>query len=404
MKLLAQFKGQSTLGLVLLAFIAFISLGLPDGLLGVAWPSLRNYFGQPLDALGALLVAITAGYLTASFASGYTIARLGVGRLLALSCAATGLSLLGYTLVPEWWMLIACGVTAGLGAGAIDAGLNTYIAAHFGERLMQWLHASFGVGITLGPLIMTAGINWFQTWRWGYVLVGTAQVLLAALFALTVSRWQRGAQPTDADAPQRLTDYKTSYRETLLRPAVWLSVLLFFLYTGVEATLGVWAYTLLTEARGIAPEVAGLWTGSYWATFTLGRVLAGLYARRLGGPVLIRFGLLGALGGALLLWWNPGGLSSLLGVAVIGFAIAPIFPSLVSGTSERVGARYAANTIGLQIGAAGFGAALLPGLAGVVAQRTTIAMLPVYLTALLVGLLGLYTLAGRWQARPEAVR
>ena len=152
-------KRPLKIGLVLLAYVAFISLGLPDGLLGVAWPSMRADFALPLDALGMLLVASTSGYLTSSFFSGRIVARLGVGGLLAASCAATGGSLLGYTLAPSWMTLVPFGLVAGLGAGAIDAGINTYIASHHGESLMQWLHASFGVGITLGPIIMTTGLN-----------------------------------------------------------------------------------------------------------------------------------------------------------------------------------------------------------------------------------------------------
>jgi fucose permease len=388
-------KTESKNGLILLAFIAFISLGLPDGLLGVAWPSIRGSFSRPLDSLGVLLFAIMAGYLTASFFSGHMIARLGVGKLLAVSCAATGAGLIGYTLVPTWWMIVAFGVVTGLGAGAIDASLNTYIASNFGEGLMQWLHASWGIGVTTGPVIMTTGISFFNTWRWGYVLVGAAQLTLAVCFVLTGSLWQRGDVHIESEKSQRLTDYKTPILETLRQPPVRLSILFFVLYTGIEATLGSWAYTLLTESRGILPQVAGLWTGSYWATFTVGRVLAGIYAKRIGVHTLIRVGLLAAFGGSMLLWWNPAGVVGLFGVVIIGFSIAPIFPGLVSGTSGRVGPRYTANTIGMQIGAAGLGTAILPGIAGILAQRSSLEIIPVYLTILVVTLFGLYSLSMR---------
>jgi fucose permease len=388
-------KPESKIGLILLAFIAFISLGLPDGLLGVAWPSIRGSFTRPLDSLGVLLFAIMAGYLTSSFFSGQLIARLGVGKLLAASCAATGAGLIGYTLAPTWWMIVACGAVTGLGAGAIDASLNSYIASNFGEGLMQWLHASWGIGVTIGPMIMTTGIKFFNSWRWGYVLVGAVQLTLAACFALTSSLWQRRDDPIESEKSQRLTDYNTPFLETLRQPPVWLSILFFFLYTGIEAILGNWAYTLLTESRGILPQVAGLWTGSYWATFTMGRVLAGLYTKRIGVHALIRISLLAAFGGAVLLWWNPTAWIGLFGVVIIGFSIAPIFPGLVSGTSERVGPRYAANTIGMQIGAAGLGTAILPGIAGILAQYTSLEMIPAYLTILVVTLFGLYSLSMR---------
>ncbi|HQN43049.1 MAG TPA: MFS transporter, partial [Anaerolineaceae bacterium] len=296
-------KKTSKIGLILLAFVAFIALGMPDGLLGVGWPSIRAGFGIPLDSLGMLLIASMTGYLASSFLSGKLIARMGVGGLLAASCAATGIGLIGYTLVPAWGMMVALGVIAGLGAGAIDAGLNTYVAANFGEGLMQWLHASYGIGVTLGPIIMTLALNALNSWRVGYAIVGGFQLALAACFVLTLPMWTQKAHPAEAEKPQRLTDYKTSLRETLRQPQVWLSISLFFLYTGGEVSLGTWAYTLLTESRGIDPQAAGLWAGSYWLMFTIGRVLAGLYAKRIKGKLLVQISLLGALLSAGLVWW-----------------------------------------------------------------------------------------------------
>ncbi len=384
---------RSKIGLILLSFIAFISLGLPDGLLGVAWPSIRSTFSLQLDALGLLLAASTAGYILSSFFSGKLIAKLGVGGTLAGSCLLTGAGLIGYTLVPAWWMLVLLGIVAGLGAGAIDAGLNTYIAANFGEGLMQWLHASFGFGVTLGPIIMTAGLKWFDTWHWGYRNVGTAQIILAACFLLSISMWQqKKTEPHEQEESRRLTDYKTPVIETLKHPMVWMSLLLFFIYTGVEISFGSWTYSLLTLSRGVPIEIAGLWAGSYWATFTVGRITAGLLARRVGVKTLLGAGLLSATVGAVLLWWNPFPTASVIAVSIIGFALAPIFPGLVSTTGARVGEQHAANTIGMQISAAGLGAAAIPGLAGVLAQHISLEAVPIYLTLLFVILLTLYRL------------
>jgi fucose permease len=390
------------LGLILLAYIAFISLGLPDGLLGVAWPSIRAEFQRPLDSLGLLLLASTTGYLTSSFFSGRVMARLGVGGLLAASCFATGTALLGYTIAPSWWMIVALGLLAGAGAGAIDAGLNTYVAANYSEGLMQWLHASFGVGVTIGPIIMTAGINNFESWRAGYLVVGTAQVLLAICFFLTASSWKRPAtQSEDAEPEQRLTDYKTSFRHTLSQPNVWLSLMLFFLYTGAEVTLGQWTYSLLTEGRGISPEVAGLWAGSYWGTFTIGRIVAGLYTRRISVDLLLRLCIGTAFVGAVLLAWNPVEWVGLAGIAIVGFAVAPIFPALVSGTADRVGPAHAANTIGMQISAAGLGVAIIPGLAGVLARVYTLEIIPFYLIGTIALLFVGYLTASRYTGKPK---
>ena len=386
-------KGYSKLSLILLAYVAFIALGMPDGLLGVAWPSMRADFSISLDSLGILLFASVSSYMTSSFLSGPLIARMGVGNVLAVSCATTGAGLIGYTLVPDWWMLVLLGVMAGLGAGAIDAGLNTYVAAHFGEGLMQWLHASYGIGVTLGPIIMTAALTTLNSWQVGYLGVGGFQIALATCFALTRPMWNRKDTFVGRDEPKRLTDYKTPLGETLHQPQVWLSFLLFFLYVGAEASLGIWTYSLLIEARGINPAAAGFWAGSYWASFAVSRVIAGLYAKRVCANLLVQGSLVGALLGAALLVWNPSEVANLLAVALIGFFIAPIFPALMSGTSQRVGANFAANTIGMQMAASGFGTAIIPSLLGVLARRVSLEVIPICLVVVFLGLFGFYRLS-----------
>jgi fucose permease len=385
-------KGDSKLSLILLAYVAFIALGMPDGLMGVAWPSMRTDFSIPLDSIGMYLLAAVAGYMISSFLSGALIARLGVGKLLAVSCALTGSALLAYTLVPAWWMLVLLAVMAGLGAGAIDAGLNTYVAAHFNEGLMQWLHASYGIGVTLGPIIMTFALTSMHSWRVGYRVVGGFQMALAACFVLTLQMWYQSDSSAGSDRPRRLTDYKTPIAETLRQPKVWLSALLFFMYVGAEVSLGTWTYSLLTESRGIDPAVAGLWTGSYWATFTVGRVAAGLYARQVGVNRLVKGSLVGAVLGAALLVWNPTELANLLAVALIGFSIAPIFPALMSGTSQRVGEHFAANTIGMQMTATGLGTVIIPSLLGILARQFSLEVIPICLVVAFLGLFGFYLL------------
>ena len=183
--------------------------------------------------------------------------------------------------------------------------------------------------------------------------------------------------------------------ETLRQPRVWLSVLLFLFYTGAEVTLGTWVYTLLTESRGVDPTAAGFWTGSYWAMFTVGRVLAGLYTRHVRANTLVRGSLIAALCGALLLLWNPAPVANLIAVAVCGFAIAPIFPALVSGTSQRVGERFAANTIGMQIAGGGLGGAIVPSIAGVLARQFSLEVIPLWLVGLFVTLLTVFQALSR---------
>ena len=395
MNLLIKLKQYPRLGLILLAYIAFVALGLPDGLLGVGWPSIRGDFSLPLDAIGLLLMAGTTGYMTSSFLSGFLLSRVGVGRVLAASCLLTGLTLLGYTLVPLWWMMVLLGVFAGLGAGAIDAGLNTYVAAHFDEGLMQWLHASWGVGITIGPIIMTFGLTAVNSWRFGYQIVSGFQIALAIAFMATVSFWSQNDRPADGQTEKRITDYQTPLGETLRQPQVWLSVMLFFLYVGAETSLGTWTYTLLTESRGVEVTVAGFFAGSYWFMFTVGRIIAGLFANRVGVNKLVVGGLVGALLGAGLLAWNPSEFSNVLAVAIIGVSIAPIFPAMMSGTKKRVGEHFAANTIGMQMAATGFGTVIIPTLMGVLARRISLEIIPLCLLVVYAGLFGFYILSLR---------
>jgi fucose permease len=313
--------------------------------------------------------------------------------MLAGSCFLTGFALIGYTFVPQWWMMVLLGVFAGLGAGAIDAGLNTYVAANFSERVMQWLHAFWGVGITIGPLLMTIGLTTLNTWRFGYRVVGTFQIGLAICFVLTIAMWNRHKTAASTEIEKKLTDYKTPLGETLRQPRVWLSMLLFFMYVGAEGGLGTWTYTLLTESRGVDVTLAGFFAGSYWFTFTIGRIVAGMFANRVGVNRLVLGGLIGALLGAGLLVWNPSQMSNVLAVAIIGFSIAPIFPAMISGTRTRVGEHYAANTIGMQMTMTGFGAAIIPSLMGVLARQVSLEIIPVFLLAVYAGLFGLYILA-----------
>ncbi len=385
-----QKKHNVRKGLILLAYIAFIALGLPDGLLGVGWPSIRSDFGIPLDSMGMILFTATIGYLTSSFFNGKLISRFGVGGVLAGSCLLTGFTLIGYSISPSWWLMVALGLFAGLGAGAIDAGLNTYVAANFHEGLMQWLHASYGIGVTLSPLIMTFAVSSMNSWRLGYDIVGGFQIILGISFLFTLPYWKSDKKPDDTGENKKLTDYKTSYRETFQQPRVWLSILLFFIYCGAEVSLGAWAYSLLTESRGIEPAIAGLLTGSYWAFFTIGRFSAGLYTRRVKLDTLMYISILLAMAGVTLLWVNVSDTLSLIGIGLTGLAIAPIFPGFMSGTVTRVHPRFAANTIGMEMSAAGIGSAAGPALMGILAKNISLEVVPPGLFVMFSLLLALY--------------
>jgi len=392
-------KGNKKYLLIALIYIAFISLGLPDGLLGVAWPEMRNGFSLPLDALGIILIGSTTGYLLSSFFNGFFIKKIGVAVLLALSCLATGLALIGYTLAPFWWLLPVLAVLAGMGAGAIDAGLNTYVEKHFNEGLMQWLHASFGVGITIGPIIMANAIKYTGSWRTGYIIVGTAQIILAVIFALTLSLWHDPKNKKAADSKKAKSRSKEiKLTQTLTHLPALMSILLFFIYTGIEMAVGHWTYTLFTESRGISTALAGFWVSTYWGSFTVGRILAGFLAYRFLSRKIAKYAAVLGLFGSVLIAFNISQWLSLLGLAVTGLAIAPIFPALISSTSHRVGKEHTTNTIGMQISAAGLGGALLPGLAGVLARKISLEVIPIFIIILFISFLTINNLIQKLRA------
>ena len=384
---------NSRAGLILLIFVAFIALGMPDGLLGVGWPSIRASFNVPIDALGALLFVSMIGYLTSSFLSGELTRRWGVGRLLIVSCALTGAGLIGYTLVTQWWMMVALGLAAGMGAGGIDSSLNAYVARHYSAGLMQWLHASYGVGITAGPLIMTAALTNFRDWRLGYLLVGAVQIVLAITFWITLPIWQQN-NSASAESPAE-PQKEVNLGQTLKRRRVWLSMLLFFFYVGSEVTMGTWVYSLLTEGRGVDPQLAGYFAGSYWFTFTIGRILAGLVTRKINIQSLVKVCIIAAILAGVILGLNLSTWVNLAAVAVIGFAFAPVFPGLMSGTPLRVGQQHSNNTIGMQAAAGALGGTALTSLVGVLARVYGLEVVPSAMVAFLACLLAGYIIFER---------
>ncbi len=373
--------------LLILSYIAFISLGLPDGLHGVAWPGIRETFGLPIDAIALVMICGTVGYSLSGFFSGVTVRLLGVGGLLALSCTLTSLAELTYGLTRWWPLFVGAATVGGLGAGAIDAGVNNYVEKHYSERLMQWLHASFGIGITAGPIIMTMGIQLTGRWRIGYLTVCGFQAVMALLFFLTRNLWERQDAGETAAEEEASAGSDASMGETLKVAGAWLSMVLFFLYVGAEIGLGLWVYSLLTGSRGVDPAVAGFVTSSYWGMFTLGRFTAGWYTRKLTPRNLLYFSIGLALTGTVILTLFRGVVGSVAGIGLVGFAIAPIFPALMSDTEKRVGRKHVANTIGMQISASGIGGAAVPSLAGVLARVFGLEVISPYMMTIFLLLL-----------------
>lgn len=367
-------NGRSPRLIIMLAFVAFVSLGLPDGILGVAWPSVRATFGLPLSHLGLLLAAGTIGHLVSSFLGGQFVRVAGVGPLLLASSLLVAGSLAGISLAQGWRAMVVLAVFGGLGGGAIDAGINTFAASRFSLRVVNWLHACWGIGATTGPLLMTAVIARELPWQVGYKVLAGALALLSLLFLLTQRLWTI-APASAGEAPAA----SASIAEALRRPIVWAQLAVFFLYCGIESAAGQLLYSLLTEARGMSHTSAGIATGGYWASLTAGRIVFGQLAATLRRRWVLRIGLGLAPAGATLLWWNAGNAASIAGALLLGFALAPIFPTLISVTPDRVGAYYAPQAIGFQIAAANVGVALLPGLVGVLARRQGLEVVCVFL-------------------------
>ncbi|MBC6907219.1 MFS transporter [Saccharophagus sp. K07] len=350
--------------LIALSFIAFTSLGLPDGLLGVSWPSIRQDFDVPLDNLGLVIAIATAGYLCASFCSGMVLRILPLGTVLALSTFAASFALLGFAFAPYWWVILILSFIAGLGGGAIDAGLNSYGAKHFTPRALNWMHAFFGLGTTTGPMIVTAVLGSGMIWRVSYVIVGLAQLALAITFFVTRRYWQQ--EPSAEDSSQTTSHAPTL--ETLRRPVVWFGMLMFFFYCGVELATAQWSYSVLTLGRGVPATTAGFIVSLYWGSLMVGRILFGFIANRVPLIATLRLCIIGSIIGALLFWLDLSLAFSVIGLMMIGFFFAPIFASLISLTPKRVGEDHANSAIGFQVAAAALGAASLTGLAGILAR------------------------------------
>jgi fucose permease len=370
--------------LSLIALLAFLSLGLPDGVLGVAWPSLRRSFALPMSQLGVLLTAAMVGYLASSVASGALVARMGLGRVLVASSAATAVSALAYALAPGWEVVVLSAGGAGLGAGAIDAGINAFAAARLSPRLTSWLHASYGVGAALGPVLTSTVLAATGSWRVAYGLIGLVLAMMIVAFARTAGRWTVDAGPA---RPARTAPAIT---DVLRRPAVWRSVSLFFVYAGLEVGIGQWAYSWLVEGRGVASGVAAVWLATYWGSLTAGRVILGVLTSRFSTETLLRASLAGVFPGVLVLWAGVGPAAGAFGLPLLGLALAPIFPLLIGTTPHRVGTAHATHAIGFQVAAFYLGTAVLPGAAGVLARQRGLDVLGPFLFGTALGLGGLY--------------
>jgi fucose permease len=353
--------------LLIIAYLGFISLGLPDPVAGVAWPSVRDSFALSQASFGAVFIALGCGYCASGFFGGKLTQTLGLGNLLWVSSALVAIAMFGSAFAPAWPLFVASAALWGLGSGGIDAGLNAYVSNNFSARHVNWLHACYSLGATLGPLVMTAVMLAAGSWRTGYVLVGAILAAMTLLFLITKNRWTDTSHPAAADSPAQ-----SGLRAALRDFVVWLQIVVFFLYVGLEFTVGQWSFTLLTESRGIRSDMAGALVGAYYSAIGVGRILAGALTQRIGLDRLIRFSLLTALAGTVLLAFQSLGPASLSGLVLIGLGLAPVFPCLMARTPQRLGPERALHAVGFQVSAGMLGAALVPGIAGLLAQNAAL--------------------------------
>jgi fucose permease len=418
---------------VALSFLSFIALGLPDGLLGVAWPTLRGDFDQPLGAIAFLLAAGSGGYLISSTSIGRIIRRIGLSRAIVSGGTAITTGLLLVSAAPSWWLLLPGYSLIGIGGGLLDAGFNAYGADHFDATRMNWMHACFGVGATVGPSVMTVSLVRTGSWRPAYLATALAIAVVTAL----IFRFRRGlsgdhsndhgpvlepvpelitppvghdlpalrengratpplhARPTTDSRPTTDAHPTSQPAREFLRSgwfATWGGVIVFFLYTGIEVSAGQLGFTLLTEGRGVDPVRAGFQVSAFWLSLTAGRFLLGPLSKRVGNHrvVGIAFGLTAASAFLLMLNLHPA--ADGIALALMGFSLAPIFPLLTLLTPERVGSDRTHDVIGYQMGAATIGVVLLTGGGGALAGRFGVALIGpyIFILALLCG--GLHTL------------
>ena len=371
---------SASAGLLLLTYLGFISLGLPDGAFGVAWPFLRADFELTQRAFGAVLLCTGVGFLSSSLFAGTILRLVGAGTLLAGSTAIVAVGLVGYALAPVFPLLLLAAFVAGFGGGAIDSGLNGYAAGHYSARQMTWLHAAFGLGAGLGPLAMTLALG-LSGWRLGYAIIAAVMISMAILFTATRRGFAAEVRAT-ASGPV------APVREVVRLPLVWLQVAAFFVYTGVELAAGQWAFAVLSGARGYSVEAAGLWVSAYWGALFAGRVLLGFGADAIGPDRLIRAGAIGALVGTIIFAADPAGLGP-VGLVLIGFSVAPIYPMMMHRTPTVLGSAVAPQAIGFQVSAAMVGSVAIPGATGFVAASFGLDAAPVVIAASAVVMLAL---------------
>ncbi len=362
-------------------YLAFISLGLPDSLLGSAWPSMYPLLGVPVSHAGILSMIISFGTIVSSLNSDRLTRALGAGKVTAISVGMTAAALFGFSISTQFWMLCLWAVPYGLGAGSVDAALNNYVALHYESCHMSWLHCMWGIGTMVSPMVMGRVLAGGGPWTAGYRYIALFQIALTAVLFLSLPLWQKRTDEAaeDGTAPQAL-----SLGQVFRLPGAKEVMLCFFCYCALETTAGLWASSYLTLTRGVAADTAASFASLFYIGITAGRAACGFLTLKLSDTQMIRLGQgVLAVGVAALLVPGPQ-LLALAGLVLVGVGCAPIYPSIIHATPDHFGADRSQAVIGIQMASAYVGNLVMPPLFGLLANNITPALFPFYLLVLLV--------------------
>ena len=372
--------------LLAVIYLSFISLGLPDALLGSAWPSMYSEFDVPVSYAGIISMIIAIGTIISSLQSDRLTRKLGAGKVTAISVAMTAAAILGFSVSHSFWMLCLWAIPYGLGAGSVDAALNNYVALHFASRHMSWLHCMWGVGASVGPYIMGLALAGGGNWNMGYRIIAFLQLALTVILFLSLPLWKHPAGAAEDGGPASAL----TLDQILQIPGTKAVMVTFFCYCALEQTAGLWASSYLVLHKGIAPETAASFASLFFIGITVGRALNGFLTMKLSDTQLIRLGL-GIIAVGIAAFLLPlGEYAALGGLILIGLGCAPIYPCIIHSTPDHFGADRSQAIIGVQMASAYVGTCLMPPLFGLIANHITVALFPFYLLVILVLMVFMY--------------
>lgn len=368
--------------LLVIIYISFISLGLPDSLLGSAWPTMYPQLAVPVSYAGIISMIIALGTIISSLQSDRLTRRWGTGKVTAVSVGTTALALFGFSISGSFWQLCLWAIPYGLGAGSVDASLNNYVALHYKSRHMSWLHCMWGIGASVGPYIMGYMITGGGTWNSGYRTIALLQIVLTIILVFSLPLWKE--RPTIGENGGEAVAEALSLKQVVKIPGVKEILLCFFCYCAIESTAGLWASSYLNLYKGIPAETAAEYASMFYIGITLGRAFSGFVTMKLNDVQMIRLGqaIIGA--GIVIILLPLSAEISLIGFVIVGLGCAPIYPCIIHSTPDHFGADKSQAIIGIQMASAYVGTCLMPPIFGLIANHITAALLPLYLLALLV--------------------